>query len=221
MGRTLNEKLKYLQELEQSIRDTVEEIKLEAKKEAMTQVQDYLLKSNSEEAKKMIDKIEELKTLSLSVNIKSIHEFVLTMLNMDSEERRFSSNKSGTQFQFDKSIEKEDVKDIMKKKGFSFVEYVEGNLKFEKDGEFYFAVEVNEKTETKELEDSLNDASKFCNLVLITDSEYAKKQLKQRVEGWLNKSNDNYVLKKYLTIQLGSLEHLTQKGTVLERMNIA
>lgn len=221
MAKTLNELLGYLEELEQEIRDTVEEIKVEGKKEAMNSVQDLLLKGNSDEAKKMIDEIEELKSLTLSVNTKSIHEFVLTMLNMDSEKRRFTSNNSGQQFRFERRKEKEDVKEVMKRKGYQFVEYIEGKLKFEKDGEFYYTIEVDGSMDSEKLENSLGDSAKFCNLVLITDSEYAKQQLRNRVENWINKTNDNQVLKKYLTIQLGSFEHLNQKGTVLEKMNLA
>ncbi|MED4284942.1 hypothetical protein P4679_23785 [Priestia megaterium] len=222
MARSLYDRLNYLEELEQAIRDTVEEIKTEAKKEAMTQVQDLLQKGNSDEAKKLIDEIEELKTLTPSVNIRTIHEFVLTMLDMSSEQRRFTgNNRSGIQFHYEKTVEQEDVKDVMKRKGFSFVEYVEGKLKFEKDNEYYFAIEVDEKLDTNKLESSLSNSAKFCNLVLITDSEYAKKELKSKVENWLNKAEDYEVLKKYLTIQLGSMEHLNRKGTVLERMNLA
>ncbi|MDU9693201.1 hypothetical protein O0Q50_18665, partial [Priestia aryabhattai] len=124
MARSLYDRLNYLEELEQAIRDTVEEIKTEAKKEAMTQVQDLLQKGNSDEAKKLIDEIEELKTLTPSVNIRTIHEFVLTMLDMSSEQRRFTgNNRSGIQFHYEKPVEQEDVKDVMKRKGFSFVEY--------------------------------------------------------------------------------------------------
>ncbi|WP_456364412.1 hypothetical protein [Priestia aryabhattai] len=221
MARSLHDRLNYLEELEQAIRDTVEEIKAEAKKEAMTQVQDLLQKGNSDEAKKLIDEIEELKTLTPSVNIRTIHEFVLTMLDMSSEQRRFTGTRSGIQFHYEKPVEQEDIKDVMKRKGFSFVEYVEGKLKFEKDNEYYFAIEVDENLDSNKLEKSLSNSAKFCNLVLITDSEYAKKELKNKVENWLNKAEDNEVLKKYLTIQLGSMEHLNRKGTVLERMNLA
>lgn len=221
MARSLHDRLNYLEELEQAIRDTVEEIKAEAKKEAMTQVQDLLQKGNSDEAKKLIDEIEELKTLTPSVNIRTIHEFVLTMLDMSSEQRRFTGTRSGIQFHYEKPVEQEDIKDVMKRKGFSFVEYVEGKLKFEKDNEYYFAIEVDENLDSNKLERSLSNSAKFCNLVLITDSEYAKKELKNKVENWLNKAEDNEVLKKYLTIQLGSMEHLNRKGTVLERMNLA
>lgn len=221
MARSLHDRLNYLEELEQAIRDTVEEIKAEAKKEAMTQVQDLLQKGNSDEAKKLIDEIEELKTLTPSVNIRTIHEFVLTMLDMSSEQRRYTGNRSGIQFHYEKPVEQEDIKDVMKRKGYSFVEYVEGKLKFEKDNEYYFAIEVDENLDTNKLERSLSNSAKFCNLVLITDSEYVKKELKNKVENWLNKAEDNEVLKKYLTIQLGSMEHLNRKGTVLERMNLA
>lgn len=222
LARVLDEKLNYLEGLEQAIRDTVEEVKMEAKKEAMHQVQDLLLKGNSDEAKRQIDEIEELKKLSLDINTRSIHEFVLSMLGKSPEQKRFTNNNSGTQFRYERtSTEKEDVKDIMKRKGFQFVDNIEGKFKFEKDGEFYFAIEVNNLMQEEKLEDSLDDAAKFCNLVLITDSEFSKKELKQRVEKWLNKTEDNGVLKKYLTIQVGSLENLNRKGTVLERMELA
>lgn len=221
LAEKLQELLYDLEELEQNIREAVEEVKVEAKREAMLRVQDLLIKGNSDEAKEMIDEIEELKNLTLSVNIRSIHEFVLTMLNMNSEQKRFTSNKSGNQFRYEAPKVKEDVKVIMKRKGYQFIEYVEGKLKFEKDGEYYFAIEVEGNTEPDKLEEALSDASKFCNLVLITESEYGKGQIKQKIENWINKTEDNRVLKKYLTIQLGSYEHLNQKGTLLERMNLS
>ena len=214
LSKTLIQKLNYLEELEQKIRDTVEEIKIETKKEAMNQIQELLFQGKSEEAKRMIDEIEALKTLSLSINTRSIHEFVITMLNMN------SNNMSGMQFHYEKPQEKEDIKEVMKRKGFQFVDYVEGKLQFEKDGEYYYAIEV-ENMETKEFENTLDQAKKLCNLILITDSEYSKQVTKHKVKRWMEKTEDNEVLKKYLTIQLGSLEHLRRKGTVLERINFA
>ncbi|MGN5651082.1 hypothetical protein [Bacillus sp. Brlt_9] len=221
MENQLNVKLNYLEELAQELRDTIDEIKVEAKAAALAQVQEKLMKGESDAAKQIIDSIDDLKSLRLNVNTNEIHSFVLEMLNMSPSQKRISKLEYGVQFKQQKNVEVEDVKSVMSKKGYRFVEQIEKNLKFEKDGEFYFVIEVNNTTLNEEFETSLSDSSKYCNLVLITESEYIKEKVKQRVEKWMENKEDKEVLKKYLTIQLGSYEHLNQKGTVLERMRLA
>ncbi|MED2737827.1 hypothetical protein [Bacillus toyonensis] len=221
MENQLIVKLNHLEKVVQELRDTIDEIKVEAKSTALNQVQKKLMNGESDAAKQIIDSIDDLNNLRLNVNSDEIHSFVLEMLNMSPTQKRMSNLEYGVQFKEQKKVEIEDVKSVMNKKGYRFVEHIEKNLKFEKDGEFYFAIEVNKTNLDEEFERSLSDSSKYCNLVLITESEYIKEKVKQRVETWMENKEDKDVLKKYLTIQLGSYEHLNQKGTVLERMQLA
>lgn len=221
MAKSIEELLTYVNELEQEMRDTVEELKSVAKEDAMSQIQDLLTRGNSGEAKQLIDDIENLGSLTLSVNIGSINEYILTMLNMDSEKRRFTNNKSGHQFNFHKKEEKEDVKEVMKRKGFKFCEYKEGTLKFEKDSDYFFTIEIDNSMNDEYIENTLNDTNQLTNLIFITETENDKKMLKNKVRNWINKRNDRDTLKKYLQVQVGSFEYLKQKGTVLEKMNLA
>lgn len=221
MENQLIVKLNHLEKVVQELRDTIDEIKIEAKSTALDQVQKKLMNGESDAAKQIIDSIDDLNNLRLNVNSNEIHSFVLEMLNMSPTQKRMSNLEYGVQFKKEKKVEIEDVKSVMNKKGYRFVEHIEKNLKFEKDGEFYFAIEVNNSNLDEEFERSLTDSSKYCNLVLITESEYIKEKVKQKVENWMENKEDKDVLKKYLTIQLGSYEHLNQKGTVLERMQLA
>lgn len=216
----LNQKLQKLTKLEQKIRDTVEDIKAEAKQQATAQVTTYLSDGESQKAKQMIDYIEELETITVEVNARPIREYVISLLEKTSANDVISTVTSGNQFQ--QKIEKGKIQDIMKSKGYKFSGMLDEKLKFEKDGEFYYAIEMNVASlDKEEVEELLQEASKYCNLVLITNRENDKAQLKHNIEQWLQTVENREVLKKYITIQLGSVERLSHKGTILERIGAA
>ena len=216
----MNQKLQKLTKLEQKIRDTVEDIKTEAKQLATAQVTTYLSNGESQKAKQMIDSIEELQTIAVEVNARPIRDYVLALLEKTSDSDIDNTVSSGNQFQH--KIAKGKIQNIMKSKGYRFAEIIDDKLKFEKDGEFYYAIEMNaDSLDKEEVEELLQDATKYCNLVLITNRESDKTDLKRNIENWLQTVENREVLKKYITIQLGSVERLSHKGTILERIGAA
>lgn len=216
----LDQKLQKLTKLEQKVRDTVEDIKKEAKEQATAQVTYHLGNGDSQKAKQMIDFIEELQSITVEVNARPIREYVTTLIKRQADSNIGNTVSSGNQFQ--QKIEKGKIQHIMKSKGYRFAGTLDDKLKFEKDGEFYYAIEMDAASlDKEEVEDLLQEATKYCNLVLITNKEPAKNQLKRDIERWLQTVENREVLKKYITIQLGSVERLSHKGTILERVGAA
>lgn len=212
----MEELLNGYMELEQQMRAKTEEIKAAAKAQAMAMVTDYLSNGRSDDAKQVIDKLEKLDGLELVMNTVEIMDFVTQMTNEKAPTaKQVAKNKLANNM----STVTRDMKSLMETRGYKFLNKEgEEAMRFVKDEEYYYLYSLESLADVPKIEVGIAKAIKFTNLIYILPTEAQKEQMRLIVRNWIQ-NNANEAMKKYLKIQVSSIEKLQRMDSVLEKVS--
>jgi hypothetical protein len=215
------DKINLLREKEKEMRSIFEDMKTEKKEEIVEQIKKHLMENETEQARIVIEKLEELKEFNLETNINLLSNledaFNLKPVEINYEQLKMDN---------ERKEEKKEIDNIfmnqLQKRGYTLEEET-GNIKKITRGEqtLYF-FEVNEITNVIE---DIEKNMKYQSLLIGTQTMEKEEKVVNIINEWIKNTvktpEQKETYKKYVSLNVTSKERLNKDLESMKKIKIA
>jgi hypothetical protein len=214
-------KINELRQKEKEMKQIFEEMKIEKKAEIVEQIKQYLMNGETEKAKNVIEKLEDLKDFNLETNI-----YLLDNMEETFEWTPTEINYEQLKVDIERKDEMKVIDNIfinqLQKRGYK-LEEENGNLKKISKGEkiLYF-FEINEE---QNLLAEIEENMKYQSLLIGTQTMEKEEKIVNEINEWIKSTittpEQKESFKKYISINVTSQERLNKNLESMKRIKIA
>ena len=215
------DKINLLREKEKEMRSIFEDMKTEKKEEIVEQIKKHLMENETEQARIVIEKLEELKEFNLETNINLLSNledaFNLKPVEINYEQLKMDN---------ERKEEKKEIDNIfmnqLQKRGYTLEEET-GNIKkntIEEQTLYFF--EVNEITNVIE---DIEKNMKYQSLLIGTQTMEKEEKVVNIINEWIKNTvktpEQKETYKKYVSLNVTSKERLNKDLESMKKIKIA
>jgi hypothetical protein len=214
-------KINELRQKEKEMKQIFEEMKIEKKAEIVEQIKQYLMNGETEKAKNVIEKLEDLKYFNLETNI-----YLLDNMEDTFEWTPTEINYEQLKVDIERKDEMKVIDNIfinqLQKRGYK-LEEENGNLKKISKGEkiLYF-FEINEE---QNLLAEIEENMKYQSLLIGTQTMEKEEKIVNEINEWIKSTittpEQKESFKKYISINVTSQERLNKNLESMKKIKIA
>jgi hypothetical protein len=214
-------KINELRQKEKEMKQIFEEMKIEKKAEIVEQIKQYLMNGETEKAKNVIEKLEDLKDFNLETNI-----YLLDNMEETFEWTPTEINYEQLKVDIERKDEMKVIDNIfinqLQKRGYKLEEENGSLKKISKGEKILYFFEINEE---QNLLAEIEENMKYQSLLIGTQTMEKEEKIVNEINEWIKSTittpEQKESFKKYISINVTSQERLNKNLESMKKIKIA